>query len=73
MPLAKDPDFHPEPPHRTRSVDNPPRVVARPSGARLQVPPGFRVETFAEGLVNPRNLAVAPMGASSWRSPRLTG
>jgi hypothetical protein len=38
------------------------RVVARPAGAELKVPPGFKVEPFARGLNNPRQLRVAPNG-----------
>src|SRR5437588_12626857 len=32
------------PPYATRSVDNGPRVVARPQGAWPRVPPGFKVQ-----------------------------
>jgi glucose/arabinose dehydrogenase len=38
------------------------RVVARPAGAAPQVPPGFRIELFAEGLSGPRIIRVAPNG-----------
>ncbi len=37
-------------------------VVARPAGAMPQVPPGFKVELFAEGLSGPRNMRTAPNG-----------
>lgn len=50
-------------PYATPSATNAPRVVARPAGASLQVPPGFRVQAMAENLLHPRNLAVAPDGA----------
>jgi glucose/arabinose dehydrogenase len=46
----------------TDSVDNGPRVVDRPEGASPRVPPGFKIEVFASGLTNPRNLRVAPNG-----------
>src|ERR1700742_4292942 len=38
------------------------RVVARPAGAMPQVPPGFRIELFAEGLSGPRIIRTAPNG-----------
>jgi glucose/arabinose dehydrogenase len=38
------------------------RVVARPPGASLQVPPGFEIKLLAEGLSGPRTLRVAPNG-----------
>ncbi len=38
------------------------RVVARPAGAELKAPPGFKVEPFARGLRDPRQLRVAPNG-----------
>jgi hypothetical protein len=38
------------------------RVVARPAGAALKVPPGFKVELFARGFSNPRQIRVAPNG-----------
>ena len=50
------------PPGATESVDNGPTVVARPAGAMPRVPPGFRVDLLAEGLVNPRMVRVAPNG-----------
>jgi len=39
-----------------------PRIVERPAGATLSVPSGFEVEVFAEGLENPRRMALAPNG-----------
>jgi glucose/arabinose dehydrogenase len=50
------------PPYATRSVGNGSAVVARPQGALPQVPPGFKVSLFAEGLRVPRVLRVAPNG-----------
>jgi glucose/arabinose dehydrogenase len=38
------------------------RVVARPSGAMPQVPEGFKIELFAEGLSGPRIIRTAPNG-----------
>lgn len=55
------PDQLPEP-FATESASNAPRRVSRPQGAELRVPDGFAVTEFAEGLSNPRNLAVAPDG-----------
>jgi glucose/arabinose dehydrogenase len=49
-------------PGATPSVANAPRVVARPAGASPQVPPGFKVGLFAEGLSGPRIIRVAPNG-----------
>jgi glucose/arabinose dehydrogenase len=40
----------------------PPRVVDRPQGAQLQVPPGFRIDLFASGFRDPRFLLTAPNG-----------
>src|SRR5579883_370298 len=49
------------PPYETRSADNPPVVVARPEGARLELPAGFHIAPYAEGgFDRPRWLAVAP-------------
>ncbi len=49
-------------PGATSSVANMARVVARPKDAALQVPPGFKIEPFAEGLAGPRIIRVAPNG-----------
>jgi glucose/arabinose dehydrogenase len=49
-------------PGATRSVANVSRVVRRPSSAMLQVPAGFKIELFAEGLSGPRQMRVAPNG-----------
>jgi len=49
-------------PGATPSVARAPRVVARPAGALPQVPPGFKVELFADGLSGPRVIRVAPSG-----------
>ena len=41
---------------------NPPRVVERPAGAELHVPPGFKIDMFASGFRDPRFLLTAPNG-----------
>jgi glucose/arabinose dehydrogenase len=46
----------------TPSGVNVSRIVARPAGAVPLVPPGFKVELFAEGLSGPRVIRVAPNG-----------
>ena len=55
------PDQLPKP-FATTSAGNPPRVVKRPADAKLTVPPGFRVELFAGGFSDPRNMVLAPNG-----------
>jgi glucose/arabinose dehydrogenase len=49
-------------PWATPSAGNGSRVVPRPANARPQVPDGFEVALFAEGLTNPRIIRVAPNG-----------
>src|SRR6187402_948234 len=49
-------------PGATRSVASSSRVVPRPPQAALQVPAGFKIELFAEGLRAPRIVRVAPNG-----------
>lgn len=49
-------------PFVTPSAFNGPRVVHRPPGAALKVPPGFTVKLFADKLNGPRLLRVAPNG-----------
>jgi glucose/arabinose dehydrogenase len=49
-------------PGATASAASVARVMPRPAGASLQVPPGFKVEIFAEGLSGPRIIRVAPNG-----------
>src|SRR6266513_1262662 len=41
---------------------NLPRVIDRPAGAQLQVPPGFKVDLYASGFRDPRFLLTAPNG-----------
>ena len=51
------------PPNPAEDAVNAPRIVPRPAGANLIMPPGFSAETFAEGdLTQPRWLALAPNG-----------
>lgn len=49
-------------PYATKSVDNGPKIVKRPEGAWPKAPAGFKVNLFAEGLKNPRQMAIAPNG-----------
>ncbi len=49
-------------PYATRSVDNGAKMVKRPEGAWPKVPEGFKVDLFAEGLNNPRQIITAPNG-----------
>ena len=42
------------PPYATPSVENRPRVIAKPSGAQLHVPQGFSVDVWADGFEKPR-------------------
>src|SRR5437764_6517862 len=38
------------------------RVVNRPAGVPLRVPPGFKIELYAEGFRDPRFLLTGPNG-----------
>jgi len=49
-------------PGATDSAANMSRVVARPAEATPQVPAGFKIDLFAEGLSGPRTIRVAPNG-----------
>ncbi len=49
-------------PWATPSAGNGPHVVRRPADAKPQVPDGFDVALFADGLINPRIIRVAPNG-----------
>jgi glucose/arabinose dehydrogenase len=49
-------------PFATAAAANPPTLVARPAGADLKVPAGFKVERLIAGLDNPRVLRIAPNG-----------
>jgi glucose/arabinose dehydrogenase len=48
------------PPYATRSAVNPPEVVPRPAGAGLHLPPGFKIDIFAEGFKQPRYMTLGP-------------
>jgi glucose/arabinose dehydrogenase len=51
------------PPKIENEVNNGPKVIARPEGAKLVMPPGFEISTFAEGgFTRPRWMALAPNG-----------
>jgi len=51
------------PPEVQRGPLNPSRVIPKPADAKLTVPPGFEVSTYAEGNFDrPRWLALAPNG-----------
>jgi glucose/arabinose dehydrogenase len=47
-------------PFHTPSAHNPPRVVAKPEGAQLQVPAGFTVEEYLSGFSGPRFMLLGP-------------
>jgi glucose/arabinose dehydrogenase len=49
-------------PFATPSANNAGKIVARPEGADLTLPPGFKAEVFAEDFQFPRGIAVAPCG-----------
>jgi glucose/arabinose dehydrogenase len=49
-------------PGATASAASMSRVVPRPAEAAPQVPPGFKIDLFAEGLSGPRIIRVAPNG-----------
>jgi glucose/arabinose dehydrogenase len=50
------------PPFATASARNETSVVSKPAQAKLSVPPGFSVDTFATGLTGPRKMLQAPNG-----------
>jgi hypothetical protein len=50
------------PPYATASSNNRPSVVSKPADAKLAVPPGFLVESFATDLGGPRKMLLAPNG-----------
>jgi glucose/arabinose dehydrogenase len=49
-------------PGATRSASNGSRIVRPPAEAVPQVPPGFKIELFAQGLSGPRTIRIAPNG-----------
>jgi len=49
-------------PFDTPSAANFPKFIDKPAGAKLSLPPGFKVDVFASGLTGPRAMRVAPNG-----------
>jgi glucose/arabinose dehydrogenase len=49
-------------PGQSPSAFNVPRIVDRPADSPLRLPPGFKVDLFASGLSNPRQIHTAPNG-----------
>jgi len=50
-------------PFDTESVRKPPKVIEQPSGAKLELPPGFELTVFSEGgYRNPRWIKEGPNG-----------
>src|SRR5208282_721450 len=49
-------------PNATKSASNWAKVVQRPANAWPQAPAGFKVELFATGLDEPREIITAPNG-----------
>jgi len=50
------------PPFASPSAGNTVKVVRRPDTAQLEVPPGFEIKEFADGLTGPRLMRAAPNG-----------
>jgi glucose/arabinose dehydrogenase len=48
------------PPYATPSVNNSPRVIPQPDGAKLTVPAGFQVDIWAEDFKRPRFMILGP-------------
>ncbi|HEY8460728.1 MAG TPA: hypothetical protein VIM99_10130, partial [Blastocatellia bacterium] len=60
--IVIDPNGLPKPFH-TESVRNPPRVIPRPDGAKLELPEGFDLSVFSEGdYIEPRWIIEGPNG-----------
>jgi glucose/arabinose dehydrogenase len=49
-------------PGATESSNNGPRLVKRPDGAWPAVPKGYKIQIYADGLKNPRQIRTAPNG-----------
>jgi glucose/arabinose dehydrogenase len=49
-------------PYATEGVGNPPNIVARPANAWPEAPAGFKVQLYAENLIEPREIKTAPNG-----------
>jgi glucose/arabinose dehydrogenase len=50
------------PPSSNALTINLPRVARSPADARLRVPPGFKIDLYADGFRDPRFLVAAPNG-----------
>jgi glucose/arabinose dehydrogenase len=50
------------PPSSNALAINLPRVARRPADSRLRVPPGFKIDLYADGFRDPRFLLAAPNG-----------
>src|SRR5436190_15205277 len=59
--LAQEPSKLPAP-YATPSTNNPGKLIPKPDGATLKVPPGFTVEEFAKGFQRPRFMVEGPGG-----------
>ena len=49
-------------PYATQGVGNPPTIVPRPANAWPQAPEGFKVQLYAQNLIEPREIKAAPNG-----------
>lgn len=49
-------------PYHTPSANNRPRVIPRPEGAQLRLPPGFVIDEYATGFARPRFMLRGPSG-----------
>ena len=49
-------------PFASSSATNFPKFIDKPAGAKISLPPGFKVEVFAKDLTGPRAMRVAPNG-----------
>jgi glucose/arabinose dehydrogenase len=65
------------PPYATKAVSNGPKIIPKPAGARLSVPPGFHVEEWAGDFSVPRAMMLGPSNeillADSGHAPDNTG
>lgn len=49
-------------PYHTPSANNRPRVIPRPEGVQLRLPPGFVIDEYATGFARPRFMLRGPSG-----------
>ncbi len=49
-------------PFATESARDFPRIVAKPDGATLHLPPGFKIDVFSRDVDGPRVMRIAPNG-----------